>query len=168
MVLDCSEFLIEIILMYHKSYDIQLIADMFQKWTFSCHTCNGHFIFCRWLISLSYLQSRDRLIGVTRKVTHCGLVTPYDDIQLGQHIWRFEAWRHQPITWTNVDFSLVRCCGIHLRVISPQVPMLLFCIMSLKIILWLVPHPAGANDHRSAIGMPSPSKSLAAKALADS
>ena len=35
---------------------------------------------------------------------------------------------------TNVDFSLVRFCGIHLRAIS-QVPKLLFCVMSLKMIL---------------------------------
>ena len=32
-------------------------------------------------------------------LTHCGLVTPYGVIQLGQNC----AWRHQAITWTNVD-----------------------------------------------------------------
>ena len=37
-------------------------------------------------------------------LTHCGLVTRYGDIHLGQH-WRLEAWRHQAITWTNVKFS---------------------------------------------------------------
>ena len=35
------------------------------------------------------------------------------------------AWRHQAITWTNVDFSLVRLPGIHLRTISQWVPKLL-------------------------------------------
>ena len=37
------------------------------------------------------------------------------------------------ITWTNVDFSLMRFCGIRLRAISQQIPKLLFCIISLKI-----------------------------------
>ena len=33
----------------------------------------------------------------------------------------------------NVDYSLVRYCGIHLRVISQRVSKLLFCVMGLKI-----------------------------------
>ena len=39
-------------------------------------------------------------------LTHCGLVTPYGDIDLGQHSSRqwLVAWQHQAITWTNVDF----------------------------------------------------------------
>ena len=38
-------------------------------------------------------------------LTHCGLVTPYGDMELGQHCLRqwLVAWRHQAITWTNVD-----------------------------------------------------------------
>ena len=28
------------------------------------------------------------------------------------------AWRHQAITWTNVDLSLLRSLGIHLRALS--------------------------------------------------
>ena len=42
------------------------------------------------------------------------------DIDPGQYWlrWWLDAWRHQAITWTNVDFSLVRFCGIHLRAIS--------------------------------------------------
>ena len=45
---------------------------------------------------------------------HCGLVTPCDEIDLGQH-WFGEwlgAWGHQAITWTNVDYSSARSCGI--------------------------------------------------------
>ena len=37
-------------------------------------------------------------------------MTPYGDRKLGQHwirLW-FVAWRHQAITWTNVDLSSVR------------------------------------------------------------
>ena len=38
-------------------------------------------------------------------LTHCGLVTPYGNIDLGQHLLRywFVAWQHQVITWTNID-----------------------------------------------------------------
>ena len=30
------------------------------------------------------------------------------------------AWRHQAITWTNADWSSMRCCDIHLRAISKR------------------------------------------------
>ena len=42
----------------------------------------------------------------------------------------------QTNTWTNVDFSTMRFCGIHLRAISQWVPKLPICIISSKIILW--------------------------------
>ena len=32
------------------------------------------------------------------------------------------AWRHQAITWANVDLTSVRSSGIHLRTISPKMP----------------------------------------------
>ena len=59
------------------------------------------------------------------KWTHCGLVKPIGDINCGQHWlrWWLVAWRHKAFTWTNVDISLVRFCGIHLRA------ELLICIM---------------------------------------
>ena len=65
---------------------------------------------------------------------NCCLVTPYGDIDPGQHWlrWWFVAWGHQDISWTNVDFSL-RLCSICLRAISLQVFKLLFCIMGLKL-----------------------------------
>ena len=48
------------------------------------------------------------------------------------------SWWHQAITWTNVYFSLVRCCGI-LK--------LIFCIISLRIfLLKLLPLLPGCND----------------------
>ena len=40
---------------------------------------------------------------------------PFGKLDLGQH---------QAITWTNVDFLLVRLCGIHPREISQWVPKL--------------------------------------------
>ena len=42
-----------------------------------------------------------------------GLVTPFGDIDLGQH----RLWRHQAITWTNVDLSSVRSSCINRRAI---------------------------------------------------
>ena len=40
-------------------------------------------------------------------LTHWGLVTPFGDIDLGQNWFKLwlVAWRHQAITWTNVDLS---------------------------------------------------------------
>ena len=57
-------------------------------------------------------------------LTQCGLVTPYGGRDLGQHWLRqwIVAWRHQSITWTNVDVSSVRLSDIHLRAISQGMP----------------------------------------------
>ena len=51
-------------------------------------------------------------------LTHWGLVKPFGDIDLGQHWLRYwlVAWRHQAITWTNVDLSSARSSYIHLMV----------------------------------------------------
>ena len=49
-----------------------------------------------------------------------GLVMPHGDNVPGQHWLRqwLVAWRQQAITWINIDLSLVRSSGIHLRAIS--------------------------------------------------
>ena len=49
------------------------------------------------------------------KLTHCSIVTPCGDIDLGQHWPRkwLVAWRHQTITGTNVDQALVRSGDTH-------------------------------------------------------
>ena len=54
------------------------------------------------------------------ELTHWGLVTPFGDLDLGQRWLRYwlVAWRHQAITWTNVDLSSVKSSGIHLKGIS--------------------------------------------------
>ena len=46
-------------------------------------------------------------------------VTPYGDIGLGEHWlrWWLAAWRHQAITWTNVDLSSLGICGTQMRFI---------------------------------------------------
>ena len=69
-------------------------------------------------------------------LTHCSLVTPYGDIELSQYWprkWLF-AWRHQAITWTNIELSKV-FCGIYLRAISQKVLINLICSLCWKITL---------------------------------
>ena len=47
-------------------------------------------------------------------LTHWGLVTSYGDRDLGQHWlrWWLVAWRHQAITWTNMDLSSAKSSDI--------------------------------------------------------
>ena len=55
-------------------------------------------------------------------LTHCGLVTPYGYRDLGQH-WLKQwlvAWRHQAITWINVDWSSVKSSDVQIRAISQE------------------------------------------------
>ena len=62
--------------------------------------------------------------NIKTHLTHCGLVTPYGDRDLGQ-LWLRQwlvAWRHQAITWTNVDWSSVKSSDIHIRAISQEMP----------------------------------------------
>ena len=82
---------------------------------------------------LVFSQSR-KVLDILQKVlrdqvrfwslTHCGLVTPYGDRDLGQHWLRLwlVACRHQAITWTNVDWSSVKSIGIHIRAFSQELP----------------------------------------------
>ena len=60
---------------------------------------------------------------------------PYSITKLGQHWFRewLVAWWHQVITWTNVDLSSRRCCGIQLMAISQEILKTSILDMSLKI-----------------------------------
>ena len=82
-------------------------------------------------------------------LTHWGLVAPFSDIDLGQHWLRLwlVAWRHQAITWTNVDLSSVRSSGIHLMAVSWEIPQPPFTEVSLKMtyLKLNLNHP-GANE----------------------
>ena len=64
-----------------------------------------------------------------------GLVTPYGDIGLGQHWfrWWLVAWWHQAITWTNVDLSSVSSSYLHLMLIFVEIPQLSNTKVTLKI-----------------------------------
>ena len=69
-----------------------------------------------------------------KELTHWGLLSPFVDIDLGQHWFRqwLVAWWHQAITWTNVDLSSARSSGIHLRTISWDIRQPPFTKVSLK------------------------------------
>ena len=45
-------------------------------------------------------------------LTHCVLAAPYGDMYLGSYWLRYwlVAWRHQAITWTNIDLSSMVFC----------------------------------------------------------
>ena len=67
-------------------------------------------------------------------------------------VWRHRsestlAWRHQAITWTNVDLASVMCCGIHLGTILKEMLTMANLNMRLKIISWRSqPHLPGAKE----------------------
>ena len=74
-------------------------------------------------------------------------VTLYGIIELRQQWFRYwlVAWWHQ--TWTNVDYSSARSCGIHLRAISQQMPKISIVDVSSKITnLRLQQNLPGASD----------------------
>ena len=84
-----------------------------------------------------------------RWVYHCGLVTPCHNIDLGQHRfrWWLGAWKHQAMTWTNVDLERNVFCGIRLRAISQEVlKNLIRKISSEMTLLRSQPCHAGINE----------------------
>ena len=76
-------------------------------------------------------------------LTHCDLVTSsYGDVDLGQHWFRqwLPAWRHQNITWTNVDFSSKVFCGSHPRAISHKNAYELKSVCVSRLYVWINHH----------------------------
>ena len=69
--------------------------------------------------SSSAEDGRWRVVGLwCFLLTHCGLVTPYGDIDLGQR----RPGGTKPFTWTNFDLSSARPNNIHLRSILQEIP----------------------------------------------
>ena len=66
---------------------------------------------------LTKKEARDKQVIAIFGLTHWGLLMPYGDIDLGQHWLRLwlDAFRHQAITWTNVDLLSEVSCGNHLN-----------------------------------------------------
>ena len=92
------------------------------------------------ILDVPFDALNDTCIGLT----HCGLVTPFGDIYVGQHWpWQWlDAWQHQVITWSNDEFSLVQFMVLTgKQFISRRVIKILSCIISLKyVLLQLLPH----------------------------
>ena len=82
-------------------------------------------------------------------LTHCGLVMPYGNIDLGQHQfrWWLVVWWRQAITWTNVDLSRHWGLGAFpYRKFHRKCSQLSILDMSSKITnLRLQPHHPGTN-----------------------
>ena len=76
-------------------------------------------------LGIRYMKWNSQCIPeVALPLTHWGLVTPYGDRDLGHHWLRkwLVSWRHQGITWTNVDLSSGRSSNIHRRESSHEIP----------------------------------------------
>ena len=73
--------------------------------------------------------------SVSMSWTHCGMVTPYDNIEMDQR-WR---WWPQYIIWADVDSSLLRSSAIHPGVIAHEIP------QPSNILLQFHSHFLGAN-----------------------
>ena len=84
------------------------------------------------LMSLSYISTVILAVDMSLSsygeiLTLCGRMTPYGDINLGQHwlMYWLGAVRQQAITWASVDFSPARFCGIHMRGLKLRVSTLI-------------------------------------------
>ena len=102
--------------------------------------------------STSYFTMANSTRTCSIILTHCGLMTPYGDRDLGQH-WLRQwpvAWRHHAITWTNVDLSSIRSIGIHSSTILQQILQPPITTISWKItlvkFLWNLPRASEIND----------------------
>ena len=90
---------------------------------------SGEYVVCVWM---------DLMKKMSINLTHCGLVTPYREIDLGQYWVRswLIAWWPQTITWTNFDWSSREFCGIQLKAISQKMLKTFILDMSLNTHLW--------------------------------
>ena len=77
-------------------------------------------------------------------LTHCGLVTSFGDIDIGQH-WLILMPPSQNLNIWRLPISTLR--GSHMKALSQWVLRLLVCIIILKIMLLKVlPHVPGASE----------------------
>ena len=75
-------------------------------------------------------------------LTHCGLVTSYGAVNLGQHWlgWWLVAWRHRAITSTNIGTPSARSSGIHFKVIFTWIPKIPIPKLSWNLVIWSYSH----------------------------
>ena len=89
-----------------------------------------------WIKTITFLTHFHWSLSLRVQLTHCGLVTPFGTRDLGQH-WFSQwlvAWRHQAITWTNVDLSSLRSHDVNLMAISLEISLPSVTKIGLKII----------------------------------
>ena len=90
----------------------------------------------------------DALNDTSMGLTHCGLVTPFGDIDVSQYClsqW-LDAWQHDAITWTNIEFSFVKLIWFSLESNSQRVIKLSFYTIRFKYAL-LKSHPLFSKDN---------------------
>ena len=101
-----------------------------------CHKTILYFCIIRCVANQNMAQTRDCVIRkpyysfakldmlLIRELIHCGLLMPFGDRDLDQHWLRYwlVAWRHEAITWTNVDWSSGKFGDIYIRAISQELP----------------------------------------------
>ena len=91
-----------------------------------------HYFRCMILMMLLLFQV------ILHIVTYLKCALRYHCFQLIANLihWPWPRWQYQVIAWTNVDFSLLRFCGIHLKTISQWMPKLQICRMRPKLNCW--------------------------------
>ena len=148
-----SEILIEIQIFSFKKMGLKMSSAKWQPFCLGLNVlrCNT-FLYMSWQHSNHWNTSGNcikfrilaELIIVVWFVWYlhyklCGWLVPYGDIHMCKYrllLWLLPWWYRTP-PWANVDFSTVRFCGIHHIEILQRVHEIVFCIMSLKVILWI-------------------------------
>ena len=149
-----TQLLPEPVLTYHQWRSMALrpiLQEMFNMWIcknkFENYTCKIPSISLigwdlgNWEIALWN--------GNVITLTHCGLVVPYGDIDLGQHRlrWWLLTWWHKVITWTYIDISSKVFGGFCIWAILQEVLMNFIHNMCSEItLLELLAHLSGAGE----------------------
>ena len=103
------------------------------------HIMGQYYWFIHWLVAKWHQANRtiNIVLSSTRTLgTHFNWLLPSDTIyrhRSGSTLVHIMAWRHQAITWTNVDLSSIRFSDIHLQAISQEIPQSSITNINLKI-----------------------------------
>ena len=105
---------------FNKNKNSNTSPNMYEEYNINMKNSNGSkwlkFQIVNMMDNSPYLSSYTKYLK-QMGLTHCGLVTSYGSIHLGQH-WARYACYHQAFTWTNADFSAGRSHGILLGGLS--------------------------------------------------
>ena len=111
-----TNFLVDKSYSIYTNYISLMTTHIDMSWHLELNDMSTHKIPCHQELYISYNKTNSKMPSVKWRPFCLGLneiVIPYGDIYLGRHWFRqwLAAWGQQTITWTNVDFSLVRFCG---------------------------------------------------------